>query len=265
MARAAIADADDAGAVGEAAHCRYDLARVRLAAGNDLRGRASSSRWPSSSSSGFGYRPLFAAPLRRLAGRLGSPRVRAPASRVILVTDLVDSTPLTQRVGNQRFLELLREHNRIVRTRLRQFDGVEFKHTGDGVAAWFFNAETAVRCALAIHDAVDRFNDRRREPVHVRIGVAAGDVIANGATCSGSPWSRPSGSATTHATDTCSCPMPWPRTRRRGARVRTGRRREPEGIREPTTAACRNRVPRLTDRGWRHGAGSVSMLRAPGR
>ena len=96
-----------------------------------------------------------------------------------MITDLVDSTPLNQRLGDRRFVELLREHNRVVRTRLRQHDGVEFKHTGDGIGSTFFTAGAAVQCALGIRDDIERFNQDREEPLQIRIGLSSGTVINN--------------------------------------------------------------------------------------
>lgn len=103
---------------------------------------------------------------------------RAGQMRVILYTDIVDSTELNVRAGDQAYLALLREHNRIVRDRLRRHDGVEFKHTGDGVCAWFVSATAAVECALAIRDDLDRFSAVHPElPLRVRIGLAAGEPL----------------------------------------------------------------------------------------
>ena len=127
----------------------------------------------------LGYRPLHVA-ARRLAGK---PDLAPPGDdaswRVILITDLVDSTPLNQRLGDRRFVELLREHNRVVRSRLRQHDGVEFKHTGDGIGATFFTGGAAIECALGIQTDIEQFNIAREEPLQVRIGVSAGNVISN--------------------------------------------------------------------------------------
>src|SRR5205085_7385388 len=67
----------------------------------------------------------------------------------------------------------------VVRSQLRQYDGVEFKHTGDGIGATFFTAGAAVQCALGIHDDIARFNVARDEPLEMRIGISAGSVIAN--------------------------------------------------------------------------------------
>jgi len=173
----ALVDARAAGATGEVARVNYDLARNRAAAGrvdetSDLLDAAIGEF------ERLGYRPLLA-DARLLAGRPERAEADAPVTRVILVTDVVDSTPLAQRLGDRRFVELLREHNRIVRGRLRQFDGIEFKHTGDGIAAWFLTAGATIRCALGIQEDLERYNASHADELHVRIGVSAGDVISH--------------------------------------------------------------------------------------
>jgi class 3 adenylate cyclase len=174
----ALADAEHAGAAGELARARYDLARTLIAAGSS----AEATDFLEVAITEFeqlGYRPLLVA-ARRLAGKPDiAPLSDAPDTRVILITDLVDSTPLNQRLGDRRFVELLREHNRVVRTRLRQHDGVEFKHTGDGIGATFFTAGAAVQCALGIRDDIERFNENRDERLQIRIGLSSGSVISN--------------------------------------------------------------------------------------
>jgi class 3 adenylate cyclase len=173
----ARADALRAGAVGEAARVEYDRARTKLSAGGAADASEDLER-AIADLERVGYRQLLAA-ARRLAGRPDADLVDGgEAQRVILVTDLIDSTPLTRRVGDRRFVELLREHNRIMRTRLRQFDGVEFKHTGDGIAAWFLTAGAAIECGLRIQEDIERSNIARPEdPLYVRIGISAGEVV----------------------------------------------------------------------------------------
>jgi class 3 adenylate cyclase len=176
----AAADAVHAGAAGELAHTRYDLARVGLAASTSFE----TGELLETAIAGFGrlgYRPLATA-ARRLAGKPDLQETTGAATtRFIMVTDLVGSTPLARRVGDVRFVELLREHNRIVRTRLRQFDGVEFKHTGDGIAAWFLTGGAAVECALRISEDLERSNlGRPDDPLAIRIGISSGEVVREG-------------------------------------------------------------------------------------
>jgi class 3 adenylate cyclase len=102
-------------------------------------------------------------------------------TRILLVTDLVGSSTLNDRLGDPAYLALLREHDAIIRHRLHQHDGVEFKHTGDGIGAWFFSVNAALRCAAALqHDFADRDEAARTTPLLVKIALAAGQPAVVG-------------------------------------------------------------------------------------
>lgn len=121
----------------------------------------------------------FASAARQLCAtvdaRADAPR---PGLRAIVVTDLARSTELNVRAGDRDYVELLGDHDRIIRARLRLHDGMEFKHTGDGICAWFASAADAVACALGIRDDLDRANACRPElPVVARIGITAGEPV----------------------------------------------------------------------------------------
>jgi class 3 adenylate cyclase len=99
---------------------------------------------------------------------------------VVLYTDLVGSTELNVRAGDDMYLELLREHNKIVRRRLAAFGGIEFTFTGDGVGASFASTDRALAFALGLQADFDDANDEHPEfPLHVRIGLARGDALEN--------------------------------------------------------------------------------------
>ena len=55
-----------------------------------------------------------------------------------------------RRTRRRHYLDLLRRHDELIRCALRQHDGVEFKHTGDGIGAWFFSVTSALRCAVEL-------------------------------------------------------------------------------------------------------------------
>jgi class 3 adenylate cyclase len=100
------------------------------------------------------------------------------ARRVILFTDLVESTSLNAAEGDEVFLQLMRVHDRLVRSSLRRHDGVEFKHTGDGLAAWFRSPRQAVRCALSLQDELTAaLHAGSRREVRLRCGLAVGAPI----------------------------------------------------------------------------------------
>jgi len=94
----------------------------------------------------------------------------------ILFTDIEGSTAMTQRLGDAKAREVLREHERIVRECLREHGGSEVKTMGDGFMASFGSATKALECAVAVQRA---FAGRTEgEPLSVRIGLNAGEPIA---------------------------------------------------------------------------------------
>jgi class 3 adenylate cyclase/pimeloyl-ACP methyl ester carboxylesterase len=112
-----------------------------------------------------------------LAG--GTPRP-APADRVlstVLFTDIVGSTELAGEMGDARWLELLDEHNAVVRRELAHWRGSEVKTTGDGFLATFDGPARAVRCAEAIIGAAKRVGLDLRAGIHSgECEIAGGDV-----------------------------------------------------------------------------------------
>lgn len=108
----------------------------------------------------------------------GGANARDPGIRTILFTDIVESTMLTQRFGDEAAMALLDLHNTVVRNALADLGGREVKHTGDGIMAAFLSAAAAVKCASRIQNDFAGHEDNRRErPLKVRIGAAAGEPV----------------------------------------------------------------------------------------
>jgi class 3 adenylate cyclase len=99
---------------------------------------------------------------------------RDPGIRTVMFTDIVESTSLTQRLGDDKAMELLHGHDAIVRESLKTCHGREIKHTGDGIMSSFLSAVAAVRCAAEIQQQLARRDDL---PFKVRIGGAAGEPV----------------------------------------------------------------------------------------
>lgn len=121
------------------------------------------------------------ASVRGFFGRLnthpaGEPYVDS-AFRAILFTDIVDSTRLTQELGDRAVMRLLREHDSIVRGVLARFGGSEIKHTGDGIMAAFDSAFQAVSAAAQIQRALHERGGAEQDSLRVRIGMAAGEPV----------------------------------------------------------------------------------------
>jgi len=121
-----------------------------------------------------------------LLGRLDDPTAtgRAPESafRSILFTDLEGSTNMTQRLGDEGAMRLLRMHDAVIREALSAQRGREVKHTGDGIMASFVSIQNALGAAVEIQRGFARHN-ADSEPggrMAVRIGLSAGEPVAEG-------------------------------------------------------------------------------------
>jgi class 3 adenylate cyclase len=87
----------------------------------------------------------------------------------ILFTDIVGSTELAARIGDQAWRDLLRRHHAVVRRELARFRGRELDTAGDGFFATFDGPGRAIRAAQAIAA------DVRDLGVDVRAGVHTGE------------------------------------------------------------------------------------------
>lgn len=85
----------------------------------------------------------------------------------LLFTDLVDSTVMATRLGDQAWRDLLSTHYEMMRRELERHNGREVNTTGDGVLATFDGPAGALRCASAIRSAASRQGLQIRASVHV--------------------------------------------------------------------------------------------------
>jgi class 3 adenylate cyclase len=98
----------------------------------------------------------------------------------ILFSDIEGSTAMTERLGDQRWLDLLHEHNAIIRRQVAECGGFEVKSEGDGFMLAFQSARTALGCAVEMQRALAERNDGAGEPIKVRIGLHTGEAIKEG-------------------------------------------------------------------------------------
>ena len=98
----------------------------------------------------------------------------------VLVTDLVGSTSMQRRLGDHSFFEVLEAHNVAVRSAVDAENGVEIKHTGDGIMAGFRSAHAAVRAARTIQATIEERNRTHEHPIGLRIGLNSGEAIVDG-------------------------------------------------------------------------------------
>jgi class 3 adenylate cyclase len=107
---------------------------------------------------------------------------REPDDRVlatVLFTDLVASTETAARLGDTRWVQELGEIETTLSAEVARFRGSVVKTTGDGILATFDGPARAIRCALALRDAV------RRRGLELRAGLHTGELSVRGADIGG--------------------------------------------------------------------------------
>jgi class 3 adenylate cyclase len=92
----------------------------------------------------------------------------------VLFTDIVDSTRRAAELGDRDWRALLDAHDAIVRSQLSRFRGREVNTSGDGFLAMFDGPQRAIRCAIAIRDAVQALG------IEVRAGLHTGECELRG-------------------------------------------------------------------------------------
>ncbi|PYM13923.1 MAG: adenylate/guanylate cyclase domain-containing protein [Candidatus Rokuibacteriota bacterium] len=101
----------------------------------------------------------------------------------VLFTDIVDSTKRAADLGDRRWREVVLRHHAAVRSLLARYRGNEIDTAGDGFFASFDGPARAVRCAMAITDAVRSFGIEVRAGLHTgeveRIGDKIGGLAVN--------------------------------------------------------------------------------------
>jgi len=96
----------------------------------------------------------------------------------LLFTDLVGSTELLGRIGDEAAEGVRRAHFRLLRDAVIARGGHEVKNLGDGLMVAFPSAADAVRCAVEMQQTVDRHNLRAGQvPLAVRVGLHVGEPV----------------------------------------------------------------------------------------
>lgn len=122
-------------------------------------------------------------PLNQFFGSLPDHPVGAayaePAMRAIVFTDVCGSVAQTQQLGDEGHMQLLGEHNAIVRSELATNHGREIKHTGDGIMASFTSVVSAVAFAVEVQRQLHARNEKAETPFQVSIGISAGEPVTD--------------------------------------------------------------------------------------
>ena len=102
----------------------------------------------------------------------------ARTARTFLFSDIVDSTRLSEAIGDAAWEPLLLWHDRTLRAEFERWNGEEVKHGGDGFFAAFGEADDGIGCAAAIQRALARHRAEHGFAPSIRIGLHAGEATA---------------------------------------------------------------------------------------
>ena len=95
----------------------------------------------------------------------------------VLFTDLVASTQLRMRLGEDAFDDLRAVHDRIVTAELTDHGAVVVKGLGDGFMAGFRGTGAALACAIGTQQSIDEYNRTAQDELGVRVGISVGDAV----------------------------------------------------------------------------------------
>jgi class 3 adenylate cyclase len=95
----------------------------------------------------------------------------------LLFTDIEGSAAMLERLGEGRFIDLLRAHNAMVRRTVDSHGGTVVKNRGDGFMIAFSSSRAGLRCAVDLQRKLAEWADAAPKPPPVRIGVHSGRVI----------------------------------------------------------------------------------------
>jgi DNA-binding NarL/FixJ family response regulator/class 3 adenylate cyclase len=106
-----------------------------------------------------------------------------PSFVTIMFTDVVGSTTLYDRYGDDEADAQRGRHFAVLREVVAAHEGREVKSTGDGLMVTFSSAVAAVRCAVELQRATTGAPDG----LDVRIGIDAGEPLSEGGDLYGTP------------------------------------------------------------------------------
>ena len=106
-------------------------------------------------------------------------------TKTFMFTDIVTSTDLVGLIGDEAWGELLKWHDRDLRSAFANHRGEEVKHTGDGFFVAFERASDALDCAVDIQRRLARHRREQGFAPTVRIGLHTAEATRQGRDYSG--------------------------------------------------------------------------------
>jgi class 3 adenylate cyclase len=173
--RRAVALWADVGAPYEAARARVLLADALLARG-DREDAVLELRAAESTFERLGAKPDARRAAESLSAASGDRQALPRAVRTFVFTDIVNSTPLIEALGDEAWSDLLRWHDQTLRELFRGHEGEEVQHTGDGFFLAFERPDQALKCAVAVQRRLAEHRRASGFAPAVRIGVHADEA-----------------------------------------------------------------------------------------
>src|SRR5512145_3321800 len=93
----------------------------------------------------------------------------------LLFTDIVNSTQLLQKLGEDKAQRVFEAHHQALRDATFANNGQELEWLGDGIFSEFPSAADAVRCAMAMQRSTRRSLQGQR--LQIRVGISGGEVF----------------------------------------------------------------------------------------
>lgn len=109
-----------------------------------------------------------------------APQRKSLVPRVVtfVVTDIVDASGLSQRLGNLHTQRVIKAHDEAVLKAMESNRGTKVRHTGDGIIATFPDPARALAAAQSIQQRLEEHNKRMPHlSANVRIAINAGEAI----------------------------------------------------------------------------------------
>lgn len=100
-------------------------------------------------------------------------------TRTLMFTDIVTSTDLIELIGDGSWQELLKWHDRTLRSAIQAAGGEEVRHTGDGFFASFADPRISIECAVDIQRRLVQHRHVNGFAPMVRIGIHTAEITRN--------------------------------------------------------------------------------------
>lgn len=98
----------------------------------------------------------------------------------ILVSNIKASTEFNVGPRDDHRMELVAEHDRLVRDTVAEYPGCEVRAEGDALVVIFQIAAKALRCALDVQRASALRNESAERPISVGVGLHSGELTPGG-------------------------------------------------------------------------------------